>query len=58
MRSKWTFLFLAALVGLSGQRADAMRTPLADVRAAITQPQQITQEANSVTSRQSEKRQV
>ncbi len=41
-RSRWAFLLLAATVGLFGQRADAMRTPLADIRAAITQPQQLT----------------
>jgi hypothetical protein len=42
VRSKWAFFLLAAVVGLFGQRADAMRTPLTDIRAAITQPQQLT----------------
>jgi len=53
-RSRWVSLLLAcpakpflgvvvaATVGLFGQRADASRTPLTDVRAAITQPQQLT----------------
>jgi RHS repeat-associated protein len=41
VRSKWAFLFLAAFAVLSGRRADAMRTPLCDVRAAITQPRVI-----------------
>jgi hypothetical protein len=42
VRSKWAFFLLAATAVLFGQRADAMRTPLTDVRAAITQPQQLT----------------
>jgi hypothetical protein len=42
VRSKWAFFLLAATAVLFGQRADASRTPLSDVRAAITQPQQLT----------------
>jgi hypothetical protein len=41
-RSRWAFFLLAATAVLFGQRADASRTPLTDVRAAITQPQQLT----------------
>jgi hypothetical protein len=41
-RSRWAFFLLAATAVLFGQRADASRTPLSDIRAAITQPQQLT----------------
>jgi hypothetical protein len=41
-RSRWAFFLLAATAVLFGQRADASRTPLTDIRAAITQPQQLT----------------
>jgi hypothetical protein len=50
MRSKWTALLLAATAVLFGQRADAMRTPLTDIRAAITQPQQITYAASDAAT--------
>jgi hypothetical protein len=39
---RWASLLLAATAVLFGQRADASRTPLTDIRAAITQPQQLT----------------
>jgi hypothetical protein len=41
-RSRWAFLLLAATAVLFGQRANASRTPLSDIRAAITQPRQLT----------------
>jgi hypothetical protein len=37
-------------VGAIGQRADAMRTPLTDLRAAITQPQQLTAPVTDVAT--------
>jgi hypothetical protein len=49
-RSRWAFLLLAATAVLFGQRADAMRTPLTDVRAAITQPQQLTAPATDAAT--------
>jgi hypothetical protein len=61
-RSRWVSLLLAcpakpflgvvvaATAVLFGQRADAMRTPLTDLRAAITQPQQLTAPVTDVAT--------